>query len=107
MFISPLNIQCDSIIDRIPVLLAHSWLKVSNAQGSVIYLIDIVRRISRIADLLDELGLTRWSHGRELNQWVNRKHHQPAGWIVHDGVLTVHEAVGNIETRRRVPPIGR
>ena len=27
--------------------------------------------------------------GRNLDQWVNTKDHQPAGWIVSDGVLTV------------------
>jgi hypothetical protein len=39
--------------------------------------------------------------GRDLAQWVNTKDHQPAGWIVRDGVLTVNKAVGNIETRRQ------
>jgi hypothetical protein len=39
--------------------------------------------------------------GHNLDQWVNTKDHQPAGWIVSDGVLTVNKAAGNIETRRQ------
>jgi len=39
--------------------------------------------------------------GRDLEQWVNTKDHQPAGWTVNDGVLTVNKAAGNIETRRQ------
>jgi Domain of Unknown Function (DUF1080) len=39
--------------------------------------------------------------GRDLALWVNTKDHQPAGWTVNDGVLTVNKAAGNIETRRQ------
>jgi hypothetical protein len=39
--------------------------------------------------------------GRDLDQWVNTKDHQSAGWSVHEGVLTVNKAAGNIETRRQ------
>jgi hypothetical protein len=39
--------------------------------------------------------------GRDLEQWVNTKDHESAGWIVQDGVLTVNKAAGNIETRRQ------
>jgi hypothetical protein len=38
--------------------------------------------------------------GRNLDEWVSAQDHSPAKWIVHDGVVTVNKAVGNIETRR-------
>jgi hypothetical protein len=39
--------------------------------------------------------------GRDLNQWISSKDQSPAGWKVHDGVLTVVKAAGNIQTRQR------
>jgi hypothetical protein len=39
--------------------------------------------------------------GRSLDEWVNVRDGGPAGWTVHDGIVTVNKAAGNIETRRR------
>lgn len=39
--------------------------------------------------------------GSNLDQWVNTRDKSAAGWIVHDGVVTVDKKAGNIETRRR------
>jgi Domain of Unknown Function (DUF1080) len=39
--------------------------------------------------------------GKNVNEWVNVKDQQPALWDVHDGVMTVNKAGGNIETRRK------
>jgi len=38
--------------------------------------------------------------GKNLDEWVSAQDHSPAKWIVHDGVVTVNKAVGNIETKR-------
>ena len=40
--------------------------------------------------------------GKNLDEWVNTRDKSPAGWSVHDGVMTVSKArgVGNIETKR-------
>lgn len=38
--------------------------------------------------------------GRDLAQWESSKDHSPARWKVHDGVLTVDKAAGNIQTRK-------
>jgi alpha-3'-ketoglucosidase len=38
--------------------------------------------------------------GHDESQWVSVRDHSPAGWDVHDGVLTVNKQAGNIETRR-------
>jgi hypothetical protein len=39
--------------------------------------------------------------GTGLDQWVNVRDGGPAGWTVHDGVMTVQKSTGSIETRRR------
>src|SRR5579872_2562592 len=39
--------------------------------------------------------------GKNVDEWVNVKDHAPASWDVHDGVMTVNKAGGNIETKRR------
>ncbi|WP_428993103.1 3-keto-disaccharide hydrolase [Luteibacter rhizovicinus] len=39
--------------------------------------------------------------GRDLAQWESSKDHSPARWKVHDGVVTVDKAAGNIQTRQR------
>ncbi|SFS00604.1 protein of unknown function [Dyella sp. OK004] len=39
--------------------------------------------------------------GRGLDQWEASKDHSPARWKVHDGVVTVDKATGNIQTKRR------
>lgn len=39
--------------------------------------------------------------GKNLDEWVSAQDHSPAQWLVHDGVVTVNKAVGNIETRRK------
>ncbi|MGH8158828.1 MAG: 3-keto-disaccharide hydrolase [Rhodanobacter sp.] len=39
--------------------------------------------------------------GRDLAQWESSKDHSPARWNVHDGVLTVAKAAGNIQTKQR------
>jgi hypothetical protein len=39
--------------------------------------------------------------GRDLAQWESSKDHSPAHWKVHDGVLTVDKAAGNIQTKQR------
>ncbi|HEV7777408.1 MAG TPA: DUF1080 domain-containing protein [Luteibacter sp.] len=39
--------------------------------------------------------------GHDLAQWELSKDHAPAGWKVHDGVLTVDKASGNIQTKQR------
>jgi Domain of Unknown Function (DUF1080) len=40
--------------------------------------------------------------GKNLDEWVNTRDKSPAGWSVHDGIMTVNKArgVGNIETKR-------
>jgi Domain of Unknown Function (DUF1080) len=38
--------------------------------------------------------------GKNLDEWVSAQDHSPAKWTVHDGVITVNKAVGNIETKR-------
>jgi len=39
--------------------------------------------------------------GHDLSQWVTSKDQSPARWQVHDGVVTVVKAAGNIESRQR------
>jgi len=39
--------------------------------------------------------------GHDLDAWESAHDHTPARWRVHDGVLTVDKAAGNIQTRRR------
>jgi len=39
--------------------------------------------------------------GRDLNQWEASKDHSAARWNVHDGVITVDKATGNIQTRQQ------
>jgi len=39
--------------------------------------------------------------GKNEDEWVSAQDHTPAQWIVHDGILTVNKAGGNIETKRR------
>jgi len=39
--------------------------------------------------------------GANLDEWVAAQDHSPARWLVHDGVVTVNKAAGNIETKRR------
>ena len=39
--------------------------------------------------------------GKNIDEWVNVKDQQPAQWDVHDGVMTVNKAGGNIETKRK------
>jgi len=39
--------------------------------------------------------------GTNLDEWVNSRDGEPAGWTVGDGVVTVDKSAGNIETRRR------
>ncbi|WP_266160310.1 3-keto-disaccharide hydrolase [Dyella silvatica] len=39
--------------------------------------------------------------GRSLDQWESSKDHSPARWKLHDGVVTVNKAAGNIQTRQR------
>jgi hypothetical protein len=38
--------------------------------------------------------------GRDLSQWETAKDHSPARWKVHDGVVTVDKATGNIQTKQ-------
>jgi hypothetical protein len=38
--------------------------------------------------------------GKNLDQWVNTKDKQPAGWTVANGVIVVGKKTGNIETKR-------
>lgn len=38
--------------------------------------------------------------GKNEDAWVSAQDHAPAQWIVHDGILTVNKAGGNIETKR-------
>jgi len=38
--------------------------------------------------------------GKNLDEWVSAQDHSPAKWVVHDGVVTVNKAAGNIETKR-------
>lgn len=38
--------------------------------------------------------------GKNLDQWVSSKDKSPAQWTVHDGVVTVKKAAGDIETKR-------
>jgi len=39
--------------------------------------------------------------GRNLDQWETSKDHSPARWKVHNGVVTVDKATGNIQTKRK------
>jgi Domain of Unknown Function (DUF1080) len=39
--------------------------------------------------------------GKNLDEWVNVKGQTPATWLVQDGVMVVHKASGNIETKRK------
>jgi 3-keto-disaccharide hydrolase len=39
-------------------------------------------------------------NGKNEDQWVSAQDHTPARWTVHNGILTVNKADGNIETRR-------
>jgi hypothetical protein len=39
--------------------------------------------------------------GHNLDAWESVANHSPARWSVHDGVLTVDKATGNIQTRQR------
>lgn len=39
--------------------------------------------------------------GTNLDEWVNIRDGSPAGWTLSDGVMTVNNAAGSIETRRR------
>jgi hypothetical protein len=39
--------------------------------------------------------------GSNLDQWVSAKDQSPAGWVVHDGVMTVDKKTGNIETKQK------
>ncbi len=39
--------------------------------------------------------------GTDLDEWVNTRDGSPAGWRVADGIMTVNNATGSIETRRR------
>lgn len=39
--------------------------------------------------------------GRNLDPWESSSDHSPARWNVHDGVMTVDKAAGNIQTKRR------
>lgn len=38
--------------------------------------------------------------GTNMDQWVTNKDKSPAKWDVHDGVMTVNKAGGNIETKQ-------
>src|SRR5690554_2527992 len=38
--------------------------------------------------------------GTSLDEWVNVRDGAPAGWILEDGVMTVHKPAGDIRTRR-------
>src|SRR5579859_1850611 len=39
--------------------------------------------------------------GKNVDEWDNVKDHAAASWDVHDDVMTVNKAGGNIETKRR------
>lgn len=39
--------------------------------------------------------------GHDIDKWEASKDHSPAHWKVHDGVLTVDKATGNIQTKQR------
>ena len=39
--------------------------------------------------------------GRDLAQWETSKDHSSAQWKVHDGVVTVNKAAGNIQTKQK------
>ena len=39
--------------------------------------------------------------GSSLDEWVNAHDGSPAGWIVSEGVMTVNNSTGDLETRRR------
>jgi hypothetical protein len=39
--------------------------------------------------------------GQNLDEWVNTRDGQPAGWTLVDRCMVVNKAAGNIETRRR------
>lgn len=39
--------------------------------------------------------------GHDIAGWESSKDHSPAGWKVHDGVLTVEKAAGNIQTKQK------
>lgn len=38
--------------------------------------------------------------GKNLDQWVTVSDRSPARWVVHDGIMTVNKAGGNIETKQ-------
>jgi hypothetical protein len=38
--------------------------------------------------------------GKNVDEWVSVRDKSPAQWTVHDGVMTVNKAGGNIETKR-------
>jgi hypothetical protein len=38
--------------------------------------------------------------GRNLDEWVTNRDKSPAKWVVADGILTVNNPAGNIETKR-------
>jgi hypothetical protein len=38
--------------------------------------------------------------GKNVDEWVSVRDKSPAPWTVHDGVMTVNKAGGNIETKR-------
>lgn len=40
-------------------------------------------------------------NGHDIAQWEASKDHSPAHWNVHDGVLTVDKASGNIQTKQK------
>ena len=39
--------------------------------------------------------------GKNLDEWVSAQDQSPAKWTVHDGIVTVNKAAGNIETKRK------
>lgn len=39
--------------------------------------------------------------GHDLSKWEASKDHSPANWKVHDGVVTVDKATGNIQTKQK------
>lgn len=39
--------------------------------------------------------------GHDISQWETSKDHSPARWEVHDGVVTVDKASGNIQTKQK------
>jgi hypothetical protein len=39
--------------------------------------------------------------GKNLDEWVNVKDHQPCSWDVADGLMKVNKSGGNVETKRK------